>query len=695
MTRLARRSVRRATLAAPVGPLVLAWACASPPASPAVVPSSTPSAPAAGSDLRFDIGALDRRVDPCVDFYDYACGGWRATHPIPADRTRWSRYTELIAANLEKERSIVEDAARPGGAPSPSEARVGAYYSACMNEPAIEARGLAPLRDLFGRIDAIRSARDAAAVIAELHAHDVAVLFETYPSSDPHDRNQTMLWVDRGGLGLRDPAAYARDDAKSVALRAEYREHIARLFRLMGSPETDARAATERLVGLETTLARSALSAADRRRAEARDHPMTVAALGARVTALAWPAYFGALGAPPLDRVNVAEPAWLDAVNAALSAPDLAPVRDYLRIRVLRASATMLPRAIEAEVWGFSERFVRGAREMAPRSRRCLELVDRDVGDDVGRIFVARYFPDAARERVRAMALALLSAYRADIAASDWLGREGQVAATAKLDRMLLVIGASNRPRSFDGLLVTRDDAFGDAWRSRALDVSAHLADLGKPTDREKFFDALPQELDGFGSKAMNATGFTAGFLQPPVFDPRLDDAVNFGGLGSVIGHELTHLLDDEGRKYDADGNLRSWWSADDVARFEARAQCFIDEYARFHTDEGTPLDGKLTLGENLADNGGIRLSYAALRPSETGPKVDGFTPAQRFFLAWGQIRCENVTPEAARRQAETDEHSLGRWRVDGVVSNMPEFASAFGCAAGAPMAPATRCKLW
>lgn len=332
---------------------------------------------------------------------------------------------------------------------------------------------------------------------------------------------------------------------------------------------------------------------------------------------------------------------------------------------------------------------------MKPRWQRCLSLVDDDIGGDVGRIFLARYFTDEARTRVRGMVDRLLAVYRAEIQQSPWLGAEAKRAALAKLANLLVVIGGSNRLRNLDPVTVRADDLFGDVWRARAFEEQRELGLLSHPTDREEFFDQLPQDLDGFTAHEMLGVGFTAGFLQPPVFDERMDDAVNFGGLGGVIGHELTHELDDEGRKFDVDGNLRPWWSPEDIAGYEARAQCFVDEYSRFHTEEGTPLDGKLTLSENLADNGGLRLSYEALHPSETGPTVDGFTPAQRFFLAWGQIRCENVTPETERRQALTDGHSAGRWRVDGVVSNLPEFAHAFSCAAGAPMAPERRCRLW
>jgi len=332
---------------------------------------------------------------------------------------------------------------------------------------------------------------------------------------------------------------------------------------------------------------------------------------------------------------------------------------------------------------------------MPPRWQRCLQLLDRDIGDDVGRLFVERHFSDAARVHAANTVDRLLAALRADIASSDWLSAETRDRAMAKLSNILVVLGRSNRARTYTGLVVDRADAAGNAWRAQAMEAARSFALLAESPDRQLFFRALPQQFDAFGSKEMNATGFTAGFLQPPIFDPRMDDAVNFGGFGAVVGHELTHRFDDEGRKYDPDGNMRSWWSPEEVAKFQERAQCFVDEYSGFRTERGIPLDGKLTLGENIADNGGLRLSYAALRPSEVGPKIEGFTPAQRFFLAWGQIRCENVTAERERQRALSDVHAAGRGRVNGVVSNMPEFARAFSCSQGAPMAAVKRCKIW
>jgi predicted metalloendopeptidase len=449
-----------------------------------------------------------------------------------------------------------------------------------------------------------------------------------------------------------------------------------------------------RVVALEATLAGALPGAAERRDATAQIHPLTVAELARHAGALDWRAYLAAVGAPALERVNVGFPGYLDAVGAALAARDLAGVRAYLRYHVARAFTAVLPAALDDEIAGFASRTVRGARQVPPRWKRCLALVDRDLGDDVGQLFVARHFPAASQARARAMVDRIVGAMHDQLAHASWLGAAARAAARRKLDHMRFTIGYSDHWKDYAALEIRRDDPVGNAARAHAAAVARELAKLGAPTDRDEFF-ALPQQLDGFGTKSLVSVGFTAGFLQPPVFDPRVDDAINFGGFGGVIGHEISHHFDDEGRKYDVDGNLAPWWSADDVARYQARAQCLVDEYSRFRIDDGTPVDGRLTLGENIADNAGLRLAWQAAQPASDGPRIDGFTAAQRFFLAWGQIRCENLSPEAARRQVHSDAHAPGRFRVDGVVSNMPELAAAFGCPVGAPMAPATRCRVW
>ncbi len=648
--------------------------------------------PGVTSPLRFNIAAIDRGADPCVDFYAYACGGWRRTHPIPPDRARWSRYNELAAENLDRERAIAEEAARAGSNAAPALRRVGALYAACMDSAAIDARGVAPLADILGRIDAMRTPAEIVAVVADLQRHHVPVLFDVGVTPDPRDAHAPILSLDTGALGLTRDDYTATSDV-ATRLRAAYHFYLEDLFTAIGT--TASINETKHVLGLEARLASHALSPTEQRDPDVTAHPMTLDELAQRYPAIDWPRYLALLGADHVREVNVANPKWLDAVNEAISAADLPVLRSYLRFHVVRRYALVLPASIDKQVAGFELQTIAGVAELPPRWKRCLALVDGLVGDDLGRVFLDRYYPADAGRRATAMVERVRRAFADDVAGLDWLGADARAAALAKLARVEVVVGGSNRMRDYTGLDIRADDAFGDTWRARASDTGWELAQLGAPIDRERFFDTLAQDLDGFSAPHFVAIGFTAGLLQPPVFDATLDDAINFGGLGGVMGHELSHELDDEGRKFDVDGNLRPWWTPADVAAFDAHAQCFVDEYARFHAEEGTALNGKLTLGENIADNGGLRLAYAALQPSDTGPLRDGFTPAQRFFLAWGQVRCENVTPEAERRQAKTDGHSAGRWRVDGVVSNMPEFARAFSCASGAAMAPVERCKLW
>ena len=670
-----------------VAGLVCAAGCA-PPAPPAPAAAASPAA----APLRFDVAAIDPAVDACHDFYDHACGGWRRSHPIPPDRTRWSRYAEVEALNLERERAIVEAAARAAaGRTDPATARVGNYYAACLDTAAIEARGTAPIRDLVAAIDAIRDPAAVAGALAELHARIGPLVFSLDTDVDADDVHRTTAQLGPGELGLGEPDDYTRDDARSRTLRAQYRDHVERVLRLAGDADPPGDAA--RAVALETQLAQALPGAAARRDRAAQIHPMTAAELTARA-GFDGPRYVAARGVPGLDRINVAFVGLLDAIGAQLTPAGLAGVRAYLRFHVARRLAPVLPSAFREAFFDFEGRIVRGAREMPPRWRRCLQLVDRDLGDDVGRLFVARWFPAASQARARQLVDRVAGSLRQELAASDWLGGAARDAALAKLANMRFQIGYSDHWKAYDALVIRRDDPVGNAVRASQLATARELAKLGHPPDRDEFF-GLPQELNGFGTPTLVTVGFTAGFLQPPVFDPAGDDAVNFGAFGGVIGHEITHHFDDQGRKYAVDGRLAPWWSADDVARYEARAACFVGEYAGFHIDDGTPVDGALTLGENLADNGGLQLAWQAAQPALAGPPIDGFTPAQRFFLAWAQIRCENATPETARALVHRDPHAPGRWRVNGVVANMPAFAEAFGCKPGAPMAPEQRCRLW
>jgi len=607
--------------------------------------------------LHFDVAALDRGVDPCADFYEYACSGWRRTHPIPPDRARWSRYVELIELNLGREHELVSQAPKTA-----------AYFDACMDEAGIERRGYAPIAPLLRAIDAIEKPADVVPVLATLRRAGIAALFDVAPDADPRDARKMILMLDIGELALEDPDDYRRDTGTLAA-------HIERVLRLVGDRTDGAR-----VVALETALARAMPTAAERHH---QDQLVHVTPIDQLPTAAA---FVHALGISPSE-IDVLSPPLVAAVDAAI-AGDLVALRAELRYRVARKFASVLPHALDAEVFDFAQHTLRGTRAMPPRWKRCLALVDRDLGDEIGQLFVARYFSPASRTRARAEVDRIVAAFRRDLASLDWLGDAARKAALAKVANLRFTIGYSDRWKRYDDVAVTRDDPVGNAEHAQAATLARELAKLGRPTDRDEFF-ALAQELDGFGTDSRVSVGFTAGFLQPPVFDAELDDAVNYGGFGGVIGHEITHHFDSEGRKYDVDGNLAPWWSPADVASYEQRAACFVDEYARFG------LDGQLSLRENLADNGGLRLAWDALEPSYDGPTLDGLTPAQRFFVAWGQIRCENTTAKALKSQIHNDGHAPGRFRVNGVVANMPEFARAFGCRAGAPMAPVKRCRLW
>jgi endothelin-converting enzyme/putative endopeptidase len=645
-------------------------------------------APPAG-ELRFEISAIDRAADRCADFYAYACGGWLAQHPIPPERSRWSRYAELQTRNAAIERALVEAAAR--SARTASERRVGAYYAACLDEAAIETRGLRPVRALLDRIDGVRTAGEASDLIAILHQRVGPVLFALTVVADPRDVRRTLATIDLGLLGLVAPEAYTRNDAHSAEHRAAYEAHLARTLQQIG--DAGAAASARRVVALETRLARAVPPPAERRDPEKLVNVRAVAELAAGAPGIDWPRYLRGLGAGGAERVNVKFVSYLEAVAAAV-ADDLPGVRAYLRYQVARAFARLLPRALDAEIFDFVGRTLSGARELAPRWERCLALVDRDLGDDVGQMFVAARFPPESRARARALVERIVATLRRDLAGLDWLGAPARAAAIEKLDHIAFTVGHADRWKRYDALEVRADDPVGNAQRGAALATAREVAKLGAPTDRTEFLD-VPQRFHAFSAPETVSVGFTAAFLQPPVFDPAIDDPINFGGAGGVIGHEITHHFDDEGRQYNVDGNLAPWWSAEDVARYHVRAACFVDEYSQFRIEDGTPVDGRLTLGENLADNGGLRLAWDALRPAFDGPPIAGFTPAQRFFLAWAQIRCEAMSPQTARAQALNDPHAPGRWRVNGVVRNMPEFQTAFSCPAGAAMAPAARCRLW
>jgi putative endopeptidase len=641
----------------------------------------------------FDVNALDRSVSACTDFYQFSCGGWLAKNPVPADRARWGRFDELAERNQAALRAILEKAAS-----SPADRQIGDYYTACMDEKGIEALGLRPVKATLDRIAGLKSKADLAGEIARLHAQGIGALFDFGSQQDYKDAAKVIAAVDQGGLGLPDRDYYLKDDARFADVRKQYVPHVARMFELAGDRREAALEAARSVLEIETALARASLERVKRRDPANRYHPTSKADLVALTPAFGWDAYFATVAAPPLKDLNVTWPDFFKGLQGVLADTDLAALKSYLRWHALRNAAPLLPAAFVNENFSFYGKTLTGAKELRPRWKRCVDLVDNHLGEALGQRYVEATFGAEGKERMSRMVAALERALQKDILELPWMTDVTRRQALAKLSAIANKIGYPDKWRDYRMVKVARNDALGNAERAEAFELRRQLAKIGQPVDRGEWL-MTPPTVNAYYMSLQNNINFPAGILQPPFFERAMDDAVNFGAIGSVIGHELTHGFDDQGRKFAANGNLADWWTAEDATEFEKRAACFADQYGAYTVAGGeVKLNGRLTLGENTADNGGVRIAHMALMDTLGGASVplrDGFTPEQRLFLAWGQIWCQNETEESARLRAQTDTHSPGRYRVNGVVSNMPEFQKAFACEAGSPMVRENACRVW
>jgi len=655
-----------------------------------------------------DEASLDAGVDPCVDFYQYACGPWMKSHPIPPDRGTWGRGSELEERNLAVLREILEKAAAPDPGRTGVERMIGDFYASCMDEPGIEARGLDPLKPELQRIAAIKSKKALVAEIARLHSQGVnlglgreytgtSLLFRFGSEQDAKDATSVIAVVDQGGLGLPDRDYYFKDDAKSGETRDGYRDHLMRVFELLGDSKQGAALAAKRVFGIETALARVSLEKVKRRDPLNVYHKMTRNDLKALAPALEWKDYFLAVGAPQTPDLNVAVPDFFKGLDTLLDTASLDDWKDYLRWNLARSSAPVLGRGLAGASFDFYGKTLGGAREISPRWKRCASLTDVLLGEALGQLYVERTFGAQGKERTLKLVAALEKALRRDIETLPWMTEVTKKQALAKLEAIRNKIGYPDAWRDYRSIRIARDDLAGNVTRARAFEVARRLGKIGRPVDRGEWL-MTPPTVNAYYDPQMNNINFPAGILQPPYYDNGADDAANFGGIGSVIGHELTHGFDDQGRKFDPRGNLSDWWTDADAAEFEKRAACLADEYSAFVAVGDVKHNGRLTLGENTADNGGLRIAYMALEDALAGaspPAADRFTPEQRFFIANAQAWCSNYTDEAARLRAQTNEHSLAKYRVNGVVSNMPEFQKAFSCPAASPMVRQDACRVW
>jgi putative endopeptidase len=646
-----------------------------------------------------DVSAMDRGADPCVDFYQYACGGWMQSNPIPADKQSWSVYGKLYAANQRFLWGILAELATNTAGRSAGQQKIGDFFAACSDEAAAQRLGAAPLESALARIDAMRSRRDLPTLLAALQLDSGAsgFFFGFGSSQDFADSSQVIAFADVGGLGLPDRDYYTDTDARAQRLRAQYLEHVTRTFALLGEPRATARAHAAAVVRIETTLARASLTRVQRRDPYQLFHKVDRAGLERLVPAFDWATYLAALGVPELQSFNVTEPAFYAALNRLWLATPLADLKAYLRWHAADAASPYLSAAFVSEQFAFFSRTLRGVPELEPRWKRCVRLVDAKLGEALGEEFVARAFGPELKAATLKMARQVERAMREDLEQLTWMSPATKQQALAKLASIVNKVGYPDRWRDYGAVEVRRDDLYGNVVRATRFEEHRQLAKIGKPLDRGEW-GMTPPTVNAYYDPQMNDINFPAGVLQPPLYDPRIDDAPNYGDTGGTIGHELTHGFDDEGRQFDAAGNLKDWWTADDAREFTARTQCIVDQYAQYVVVDDVHINSRLTLGEDVADLGGLILAHLAWRAETAGKTLqdrDGLTPEQRFFVGYAQWACENDRPENQRVNAKTDPHSPGRYRVNGLVVNIPEFERAFACHAGQPMARADRCRVW
>jgi putative endopeptidase len=645
----------------------------------------------------FDLTAIDKKANPCEDFYQYACGTWLKNNPIPPDQSSWGRFSELNERNQMILRQILEKASTAANR-DPDTQKIGDYYAACMDENAINSKGVQPLQPELDSINAMKSTQDLAAVIARLHRMAVDVVFNFSSGQDAKDSNAVIGQADQGGLGLPERDYYFRDDPKAVETRKEYVAHIARMFQLLGVPAAQAQTQADAVMRLETALAKASLDITARRDPVKTYHKMKLAEFEGLSDSFSWSVYFRDIEAPKMDSLNVAVPDFFKNQETMLKSVTLADWKAYLTFHIVHAQAAVLPTKFTDENFAFYRKYLTGAKEQRPRWKRCVAAVDGDLGEALGKAYVDLTFGAEGKARTLEMVRQIEIAMGQDLDKLTWMTPATKKKALEKLHAITNKIGYPDKWRDYSALRIVPGDALGNSLRSNEFEFNRQLQKIGKPVDRLEW-QMSPPTVNAYYDPQMNNINFPAGILQPPFFDKQSNDAINYGAIGAVIGHELTHGFDDQGRQFDASGNLNDWWTETDAKAFEQRAECLVKEYASFDLDGGLHMNGKLTLGENTADNGGMHLAWIALMNDLAGktlPKVGGYNEAQQFFLGFGQIWCTNETPEIVRLRAQTDPHAIDKYRVNGTVSNMPEFQKAFSCKAGLPMVRGgNACRVW
>jgi endothelin-converting enzyme/putative endopeptidase len=646
-----------------------------------------------------DLSSMDITADPCNDFYQYVCGGWMKNNPIPPDQPRWNVYAKLADENQQFLWGILEEASAAGRSRNASEQRIGDYFQACMDEPAIEKLGATPLQAELGEIAALKSKVDLGRYLGQedLAMSDSGMLFGFGSNQDYADSTQVIAFADAGGLGLPDRDYYTKTDPKSQEIRGQYLAHVQRMFELLGDPAGAAAAEAKTVMQIETALAKKSLTRVERRDPHSLFHKMDRGKLKALTPDFDWDAYLAAQGLPGVGTFNVSEPTFYGEMDRLIQSTSLDDWKTYLRWHLAHDRAPYLSLKFQQENFDFYGHTLRGVDVMQPRWKRCVRWVDRDLGEALGQVFVAKTFGPDVKARTLKMTREIEAAMEDDLKNLPWMGPATKQQALEKLHAIVNKIGYPDKWRDYSSLEIVRGDFAGNVRRSAIFESKRQLAKIGKPVDRGEW-GMTPPTVDAYYNPQMNDINFPAGVLQPPLFDPGMDDAPNYGNTGGTIGHELTHGFDDEGRQFDAKGNLRDWWTKEDAAQFDTRIACVRQQYAQYIVVDDIHINSKLTSGEDVADLGGELLAYIAWKNATKGQDlkpIDGFTPDQRFFIGFGQWTCESDRLENLRLNAITNPHSPGKYRVNGIVSDMAQFQQAFGCKSGQPMVRPKMCRVW
>ena len=658
------------------------------------------TAPTAKPGPGFSIDNIDKSVDPCVDFYQFACGNWIKNSEIPADRAAWQSFSELDESNLGVEREILEKAAAGGADRDAIEQKIGDLYASCMDEKVVNAKGISPLKPELDRVAAVKDKAALIDQIGRLRMMGANALFNFFSNSDLHNADQVIAYISQGGLSLPDRDYYIKDEPDKVEMRKHLAEYVTQLFTLAGRTPQQAASAAQAVLVVETLLAADSMERTKLRDPMNRDHKMTRDEATALAPNFHLNRYFTAVGAPNFTAINVSTPDFFRQVNGVLATLPLETLKTYVMWHALRAASPWLSQPFVDANFKMRQALT-GQKEIQDRWKRCVDLVDGSLGEALGQRYVESTFGSEGKQRMLKMVDMPEKSLADDIQSLSWMGDDTKKQAKAKLQAIRNKIGYPDVWRDYSSVVIKRDDLLGNVKRANEFESKRQIAKIDKPLDRKEW-GMTPPQVNAYYSGSFNEIVFPAGILQPPFFDKSMDDAVNFGGIGLVIGHELTHGFDDQGRKFDPQGNLRDWWTEQDGKEFEKRVSCIADEYANFVTVDNLKLNGRLTLGENTADNGGARIALAALeqmisedKSGKAAQSIDGYTPEQRFFLGFGRVWCEKQRPENLRMQVSTNTHSPGRYRVNGVVQNMPEFQRAWGCKAGQPMVAENACHVW